>query len=208
MCDGSLDMSTSRIFLLSPARSSGKRAQMLLRPAAAFELARQLQIGDAKLGAVFTFCSGLYFRGKLTYAHRFARPPRDGAGVYVITPSRGLAVPETRIGLTDLREFSTVDVRSDEPRFVEPLQSAARSILATGPHEVVLLGSIATDKYVEALLPVFGEKLLFPGDFVGRGDMSRGGLLLRRAASGEELAYAPVAGAVRTGRRAARVGTL
>ena len=47
-----------------------------------------------------------------------------------------------------------------------------------GPEcEVVLLGSIASAKYVDVLTDVFGERLLFPIDFVGRGDMSRGGLL-------------------------------
>jgi hypothetical protein len=60
-----------RIFFLSPAHSGGKRAAMLTRPGATFELARQVQIGAASLGDVFAFCSGLYFRGKLAYARRF-----------------------------------------------------------------------------------------------------------------------------------------
>jgi hypothetical protein len=66
---------------------------------------------------------------------------------------------------------------------------------------VVLLGSIASPKYVDLLLPVFGEKLMFPPDFVGRGDMSRGGLMLRCVAADTELEYTPVAGAIRHGRR-------
>jgi hypothetical protein len=66
---------------------------------------------------------------------------------------------------------------------------------------VVLLGSIATGKYTSALLEVFGRRLLFPAAFVGRGDMSRGGLLLRAARSGEELSYIPVAGATLHGPR-------
>ena len=70
---------------------------------------------------------------------------------------------------------------------------------------MVLLGSIASGKYVEALLPIFGERLLFPPAFIGRGDMSRGGLMLRCAASGEELDYIPVAGAIRQGRRPPRL---
>ena len=37
--------------------------------------------------------------------------------------------------------------------------------------------------------------------FVGRGDMSRGGLLLRHASNGVELDYAPIAGAVLHGKR-------
>jgi hypothetical protein len=70
-----------------------------------------------------------------------------------------------------------------------------------GDAELVLLGSIASPKYVDVLLGVFGDRLLFPREFVGRGDMSRGGLMLRAVQAGEELDYARVAGAVRTGRR-------
>ncbi|HEV8347452.1 MAG TPA: hypothetical protein VGQ16_12805, partial [Vicinamibacterales bacterium] len=67
--------------------------------------------------------------------------------------------------------------------------------------EVVLLGSIASRKYVDVLLEIFGDRLRFPVEFVGRGDMSRGGLLLRMAAAGMELEYGPVAGAVLHGAR-------
>ena len=67
--------------------------------------------------------------------------------------------------------------------------------------EVVLLGSVASGKYVEVLQPVFGDRLLFPSAFVGRGDMSRGGLMLRCVDSGDELEYVPIEGAVRRGRR-------
>jgi len=65
--------------------------------------------------------------------------------------------------------------------------------------QIVLLGSIATPKYVQPLLDVFGERLLFPAEFVGRGDMSRGGLMLRCVSSGVELAYIRLAGATRHG---------
>lgn len=198
----------TRIFLLSPAKSSGLRAQMLLRPEARFELARQVQIGDAELGEVFTFCSGLYFRGKLTYARRFAQPSRGMTGVHIITPGRGLLPPGFRVGLPELRAFAEINVDATEPRFTAPLQASVRALLERKVDEVVLLGSIATGKYVETLLPVLGERLLFPGEFVGRGDMSRGGLLLRCAARGEELSYIPVAGAIRTGRRAPRIAMM
>jgi hypothetical protein len=198
----------SRIFLLSPAKASGLRAQMLLRPEARFELALKVQIGDAELGDVFAFCSGLYFRGKLTYARRFAQPPRRMEGVHIITPGSGLLSPHVRVGLPELRAFSEVSVAAAEPRFTEPLQASMRALMKRGVEEVVLLGSIATGKYVETLLPILGKRLLFPSEFVGRGDMSRGGLLLRCAARGEELGYEPVAGAVRTGRRATRIATM
>lgn len=197
-----------RIFLLSPARSGGRRAQLLTRPAATFELARRLQIGDASLGEVFAFCSGLYFRGKLAYARRFAQPPPGLEGVHIITPSRGLALSESFVGLADLREFSTVNVDAAERRFTGPLQATVQILADASECEVVLLGSIATGKYVEALLPLLGERLLFPRDFTGRGDMSRGGLMLRCVAQGQELDYVPVAGAVRTGSRPKKLGAM
>ncbi len=181
---------------------------MLTRPGARFELARQVGIGDATLGAVFAFCSGLYFRGKLTYAQKFARPPAGAEGVLVITPSRGLIPAATLVGLDDLREFGGVDIDLEEPRFTGPLQASAQALAKTGTGDVVLLGSIATGKYVETLLPILGGRLLFPAEFVGRGDMSRGGLLLRCAAQGSELDYIPLEGAVRNGRRAARIDSM
>jgi hypothetical protein len=54
---------------------------------------------------------------------------------------------------------------------------------------------------VDVLLQIFGSRLTFPLAFVGRGDMSRGGLLLRSAAAGAELQYVPVLGTKRHGPR-------
>src|SRR6202043_3378986 len=106
----------NRIFFLSPAHSGGKRAAILMRPEATFELARQAQIGAASLGDVFAFCSGLYFRGKLAYARHFAQPPEGIAGVQIITPSRGLVAADTLIGIRDLCEFAGIPVQTKEPR--------------------------------------------------------------------------------------------
>jgi hypothetical protein len=197
-------MTALRIFLLSPAHCGGKRAAVLLNDRAAFPLAQQLRSDGITLGEAFSFLSGLYFRGKLTYAGRFARPPVGQAGIQVITTDRGLLPADTAIGVRDLREFGTVDIRADHPRYRSPLQRDV-SRLQAGDVEIVLLGSIATGKYVDVLLEVMGERLLFPIDFVGRGDMSRGALLLRAARQGRELAYEPVAGAIRRGRRAPRL---
>jgi hypothetical protein len=197
----------NRVFILSPARAGGRRAQLLTRPDATFELARQVQIDDAALGDVFAFCSGLYFRGKLTYARRFAQPIEGVVGVQIITPSRGLLSAEVRIGSAELHEFANVAVDADEPRFTEPLLRSAEMLAATSC-QVVLLGSVATGKYADCLLPILGSRLLFPSEFVGRGDMSRGGLLLRCVARNEELNYIPLSGAIRRGRRAARLSAL
>jgi hypothetical protein len=188
-----------RVFLLSPASTTGKRAQILLREEARFELALAVRSREgAALGEVFAFLSGLYFRGKLAYARRFAP---DSA--YVITASAGLVRPDTPIRRADLRRHALVPIDASTDAFRRPLERDVRRLrreLGT-EGEVVLFGSIATDKYVATLLAAFGPRLLFPPDFVGRGDMSRGGLLLRAARSGHELPYAPVAGAVRHGKR-------
>ena len=201
---------TPRVFLLSPARCSGKRCDQLLAHGASFELAQRVRGEGAQLGDVFSFLSALYFRGKLTYARRFAAPPAGCAGVLVITPNRGLVPPETLIWHDDVRAFGRVPIDAAERRYTRPLRDAALALRERLPEraEVVLLGSIATPKYVDVLLAAFAGALLFPGDFVGRGDMSRGGLLLRAARDGAELAYRPVAGAVRRGPRAARLPAL
>jgi hypothetical protein len=182
----------NRVFLLSPAHSGGKRAAMLIRPGATFELARQVQIGAARLGDVFAFCSGLYFRGKLAYANRFAEPPDNFSKVQIITSSRGLVAPETLIGIRDLSEFAEIPVHPKEPRFTDPLKRSLEEMTSFASSEVILLGSVATGKYTDTLLPILGERLLFPADFAGRGDMSRGALLLRSVAEGKELPYIPI----------------
>ena len=194
----------TRIFLLSPAYAGGERARMIMNERAQFDLARRLRSDKPPtLGEVFTFLSGLYFRGKLAYATAFAQPLDKTSGVLVITPNRGLVPAEVPVTLDDLRSFAEVDIAEDDPRYRKPLERDVRKLAKHLPHdaEVVLLGSIATGKYVEILLQAFSERLLFPGDFVGRGDMSRGGLLLRCAVDRCELSYIPVAGAVRKGKR-------
>ena len=200
-----------RVFLLSPARTGGERAQLIFNPNAGFELARRLHRGEARpIGEIFSFLSGLYFRGKLTYAAAFAKPPKDVPGGLVITSNRGLLPVDTSITLKELRAFAAVDVDHLEDLFKGPLKRDASALCDCLPKksEIVLLGSISTRKYTHTLLEVFGERLKFPSDFVGRGDMSRGGLLLRAVATGRELAYEPVFGAVLKGKRPERLGPI
>lgn len=194
----------NRIFLLSPAYAGGERARMIMSERAQFDLARRLRSKDRPtLGEVFAFLSGLYFRGKLTYANVFAQTEPKMYGVLVITPNRGLVPAAAPIGLDDLRQFAEVDIDESDPRYRKPLERDVRKLAKklTADCEVVLLGSIATGKYIDVLLAHFGERLRFPADFIGRGDMSRGGLLLRCAVDRTELAYISVAGAVRKGKR-------
>lgn len=184
---------TPQVFLLSPAYCGGRRALMLRRPGSAMALATRLRQGTLTLGDAFSFMSGLYFRGKLTYAQAFGRPPvAPGGAVLVITPTRGLRPPGDIVTDAVLGEYAGVDVNAEDARYRQPLERdvalLASRIGATG--RVVLLGSIATGKYVDVLLHGLGPQLQFPRAFVGRGDMSRGGLLLRAAEAGVELEYA------------------
>jgi hypothetical protein len=166
----------------------------------------------APMGDVFSFMSGLYFRGKLAYARAFAAPPAPrcpltGGGALVITPGAGLCPAETPVTVAILEAFARIDIDPGNPRYRRPLLASAREVadLITPDCDVVLLGSIASSKYADVLLEVFGTRLKFPVSFVGRGDMSRGGLMLRCVAAGQELDYVPVAGAVRHGPRPPRL---
>jgi hypothetical protein len=197
-----------RIFLLSPASCGGKRAALLFNDRAEFDIARRVRRQPgAPLGDVFSFLSGLYFRGKLTYAREFQNPPpRRAPGIQIITPTDGLCSPGSFVTLKDLERFTTVPIDAEESRYRHPLERDAGKIAERiGPRcQVVLLGSIATGKYVDVLLPIFGDRLVFPKEFLGRGDMARGGLLLQQAASGVELAYTPVSDPARLGTRATK----
>jgi hypothetical protein len=199
-----------RIFLLSPANLAGIRAAQVLNAKAEFELACRLRETGAPLGELFSFISGLYFRGKVTYAAAFSRPPQGVSGAFVITTSAGLLAPETVVSAERLREFAATDIDPSHDKYRAPLDRDCRSLVETlqDAGEVILLGSIATPKYVEPLLDIFRERLLFPAEFVGRGDMSRGGILLRAVEARKELSYIPLLNAVRRGARPPKLAPL
>ena len=200
-----MQATSPQIFLLSPAYCGGRRAQILLRPGSGAVLASRLETGTLTLGEAFAFLSGLYFRGKLTYALAFGRPARKhGPGALVITPTRGLVSPDAPVTASLLREFATVDVAADDDRYRVPLERDLLALAADLPPaaRVILLGSIASDKYVTFLIRALSGRLHYPPSFIGRGDMSRGGLLLRSARASTELAYDRLeAETVRRGRR-------
>lgn len=202
-------MTTPLIFLLSPAHCGGKRAALLTRDEAAFDLAVRFRSPyGAPLGEVFSFLSGLYFRGKLAYSERFARPTATAPGTLVITSSRGVVSPQTPLTPMLLDEFARTPIDLREPAYLEPLVASVSTLNAELPSHshFVLLGSVASNKYVHPLLDLLGERLLFPPAFAGMGDMQRGSLLLRAAAEESELEYRPVAGAIlsRAGRASRR----
>ncbi|MGE0547013.1 MAG: hypothetical protein AB7O24_30935 [Kofleriaceae bacterium] len=185
------------VFLLSPARCSGERAASLVRSKRS-ELGRRLWEHGATLGEVMSWLSALYFRGKLAYAERFGT-------ALVMAPGLGLRSPHYLLSASELAAMGAIDVES--PAFVTPLRRDAELVVHQCGRDarVVLLGSIATGKYIDTLVEVFGDALVFPETFVGRGDMSRGGLLLRSTRSGDELAYCPVVGATLRGTRPPRL---
>ena len=179
-----------RIFLISPANCTGKRAGYLLRNDGKSPLAARLRNGGATIGEVFSLVSGLYFRGKLTYALAFADPPPGMPGVQVIVPGRGLWPHDTVIDIKEFRKIARVRVDPEVRGYTRPLVRDATSLAnALHPDDTtVLLGSIATTKYL-APLAVLGPRLQYPEEFVGRGDMSRGALMLKCAAERRELTY-------------------
>lgn len=196
------------LFLLSPAYCGGRRATYLLREGSTLPLALRLAAGTLTLGDAFTFMSGLYFRGKMGYAQAFGchTPP-----ALVITPTRGLLPLETPVSASLLHEFAAVDVAADDERYRRPLVHSLQQLTPALPAaaRVVLLGSIATAKYVDVLASALGERLHFPSAFIGRGDMSRGGLMLRAVASRQELEYVALGPDVqRHGRRPPRLAPL
>jgi len=166
----------------------------VLSPKATFAVAAELRTNGVPIGDLFAFMSGLYFRGKITYARKFGR-------AFVITPDRGLVPADTPITSRELVRFAEGEIDVANPGYRRPLERTARELAATDTTEFVLLGSVASEKYVQVLSAIFGPRLVFPSSFVGRGDMSRGGLLLRAAAASQELDYVPVIGAVRHGAR-------
>jgi hypothetical protein len=176
---------------------------MIMSENARFILARRLRNDGLPLGELFSFISGLYFRGKLAYARTFASPPAGVPGIFVITAGRGLVSPDALMTHGEIVQIADVPVDAGDARYRRPLERDAQELLGKAGNrcEIVLLGSIATAKYVEPLLGIFDERLVFPSAFVGRGDMSRGGLLLRSVREGVELGYEPVGSAIRHGRR-------
>ena len=187
------------IFLLSPATAHGSRARTLLAPGSRTPAAEQFRSPEGMpLGALFRYLSGLYFNGKLAYATAFARPPAGLGGIYIITMTDGLLPPETPVRPDDLRRYAAAE-QGSEPgrraleRSARELADATNEDAETRRCDVPLLGSLASGKYTDALLPAFGERLLYPRALLGLGQLDRGALLFRCVREGRELEYAPVA---------------
>jgi hypothetical protein len=188
-----------KLFLLSPASLNGLRAQQLMSLRAKFALAQRYRTeAGVEIGDAFAFMSALYFRGKIAYARRFAVPSPliGGDGIFVITPGYGLVPPDWRITEERMKRMRRIDVDVATRNYVKPLRDHANLLARTldDDAQVILLGSVATGKYVDVLWPILGSRLRFPTAFAGLGDMARGGLMLRAAREGKELEYRTLEG--------------
>jgi hypothetical protein len=158
-----------------------------MSPRANFEAAELYRSPDGvPVALAFAFMSSLYFRGKITYAATFAKPE----DIYIIAPGFGFVPPHWTITPERMKVLQRTEVDARKRNYRKPLERDARDLAARlEDAQVVLLGSVASGKYVDILLPVFAERLKFPAAFAGLGDMSRGGLLLRAAKANRELEY-------------------
>jgi hypothetical protein len=182
------DIVPSRIFLLSPASMSGLRAKQLMSPRAGFDAAVRYRSPEGVMIAeAFAFMSALYFRGKIAYSLHFG----GAENTHVIAPGFGLVPPTWMITEERMKKMSRTDVDMRDRTYVKTMRQTSLDLAKSLDPDtlVVLLGSVATGKYVDILLPIFGDRLRFPAAFAGLGDMSRGGLMLRAVRANRELEY-------------------
>src|SRR5437762_651749 len=143
----------AKIFLLSPANASGLRAKQLTSPTAQFDAARLYRSKEGvPISIAFAFMSALYFRGKIAYALHFANPSPEG--VFVIAPGFGLVPWDWRITAERMAVMAKTDVDVRVTKYRKPLERDTRALAKTldADAEVVLLGSVASGKYVDVRL--------------------------------------------------------
>lgn len=178
--------------MLSPANMAGRRARFLFHPKSQSSLAQRLHCTGAPVGEIFSFISGLYFRGKLAYANAFADAGYpEPHPILIITSTHGLLPPHVSLNFHDLREMAEVPIHTRSQRYRSCFERDLRPLAAAlDTHDrIVLLGSVATPKYLEPMLNILQHRLVIPAAFVGIGDMSRGALLLRSVREGKQLDY-------------------
>jgi hypothetical protein len=159
-----------------------------MSPRAGFDAALRYRSPEGVMIAeAFAFMSALYFRGKIAYALHFG----GADNTRVIAPGFGLVAPTWMITQERMKKLQKTDVDMRDRVYVKTLRDTATKLATSieDDTQVVLLGSVATGKYVDVLLPIFGDRLRFPAAFAGLGDMSRGGLLLRAVRANRELEY-------------------
>ena len=77
----------------------------------------------------------------------------------VITPGAGLRSADTHVNAEALRLFAQIAIDLGNPAYREAAEPPAHAALPgrSADGEVVLLGSIASPKYVDVLLDIFGR---------------------------------------------------
>lgn len=195
-----------KIFVLSPANLAGRRAGFLFNPKSQASLTQRLHRAGAPVGEVFSFISGLYFRGKLAYANAFADSASDSPPILVITSTHGLLSPYASLSLRELQEMAGVPIHSASERYRSCFERDLRLLAgrASQNDHIVLLGSVATPKYLEPMMNILQHRLVIPAAFIGIGDMSRGALLLRAVREGRQLDYVQPASCMAATRRMRR----
>jgi hypothetical protein len=179
-------------FLLSPAHLGGARAARLTSLDARFAVAQSYRDGTLSIGEAFSWISALYFRAKLRYARHFGA--RHGGGpAQVIAPGFGLVAEDWLLSGERFTRLCQVPVDTQDRRFRQPLEAACAGLARSLDRDdrIVFLGGLAGDRYLAVLAPALGPRLFVPIDFVGRGQMQRGSLLLQAIAENRELAYSP-----------------
>ena len=177
----------------------GVRGTSLLDPNSKSKLkARFRSKQGLSVGEAYRFISSLYFRGKLTYGLHFG----GASNTRVLVPGFGLVGPDWTLTPKRAERARSCPVDPDHAAYRRPLERDLRALLEresdrgaegegnTCEVEVVFLGSLATRKYLDVLVPLLGGRLLYPKVFVGCGDMRRGSLLLKAVDAGQELEYA------------------
>ena len=126
---------------------------MLLNPGANFELAAKLRAGAATLGEVYSFISGLYFRGKVAYSDAFGSAPQDLPPAVVIVQGLGLLPLQTLMTAEKLTAAGAVSIERDHIAYRTALLRDAKAVKsASGAScQFVLLGMTAQYDLISAL---------------------------------------------------------
>ena len=121
---------SQRVFLLSPANTSGERARQLLSPRAKSDAAQLYRTEEGvPIAIAFAFMSALYFRGKITYAIHFG----GVENTFVIAPGFGLVPPTWCITEERMKTLSRTPVDVRKRNYRKPLERGDVNCRARNP---------------------------------------------------------------------------
>ena len=186
---------TPRIFLLSPASTDGLRAQQLTSPRAGFGAAERYRSPEGvTIEEAFTFMSSLYFRGKIGYARHFAAPPPELAlgsrttASWSSLPASGWCRRACRITPEEMKKLRRTPVDLKSRAYCAPMKKHVEQLRDLAPDGLGGAPGQRRDRQVRGPAAAGPrDRLLFPRDFAGAGDMKRGGMMLRAVREDREL---------------------